>query len=69
MVNEEERNTRSLHLYQGAKIRYEVKVGMHQGSVQSHFLCAVVVDVVTVLARNVVLSELLHGWRLLRVKV
>ena len=44
-------------LYEGEKLRvgvdlelseeFEVKVGMHQGSVLSHFLFAVVVDVVT----------------------
>ena len=39
---------------------FEVKVGMHQGSVLSHFLFAVVVDVVTKLASDCVLSELLY---------
>ena len=38
---------------------FEVKVGMHQGCVLSHFLLAVVVDVVTELAR--VLGELLYA--------
>ena len=38
-----------------------VKVWMHQGSVMSLFLFAVVVDVVTVLAREGVLSELLYA--------
>ena len=56
-------------LYDGAKTRvrvdselseeFEVKVWMNQGSVLSPFLFAVVVDVVTVFAREVVLSELL----------
>ena len=46
-----------MSLYQGAKTRvrvdselseeFEVKVGMHQGSVLSHFLFALVIDVVT----------------------
>ena len=39
---------------------FEVKVGMHQGSVLSPFLLAVLVDVVTELARDGMLSELLH---------
>ena len=38
---------------------YEVKVGMNQRFVLSPFLFAVVVDVVTELARGGVLSELL----------
>ena len=37
---------------------FEVKVGMHQGSVLSHFPFAVVVDVVTEFIREGVLSEL-----------
>ena len=50
-----------MSLYEGAKTRvrvdselskeFVVKVGMHQGSVPSPFLYAVVVDVVTVFAR------------------
>ena len=36
-------------------------MGMHQGSVLSTFLLAVVVDVVTELAREDALSELLHA--------
>ena len=39
---------------------FEVKVGMHQGSVLSHFPFAVVVDVVTEFAREGALSELLY---------
>ena len=49
-------------VHEGAKIRvrvdyelsekFEVKVGMHQGSVLSPFLFAVVVDVVTEFARG-----------------
>ena len=38
---------------------FEVKIGMHQGSVLSHFLFAVVVDVVTEFTREGALSELL----------
>ena len=40
---------------------FEVNVGMHQGSVLSPFLSAVVVDVVTEFAREGVLSELLYA--------
>ena len=60
-----------MSLYEGAKTRvredsalseeFEVNVGMHQGSVLSPFLFAVVVDVVTVFARDGALSELLHA--------
>ena len=39
----------------------EVKVGMHQGSVLSPFIFAVVVDVVTEFAREGALSELLYA--------
>ena len=39
----------------------EVKVGMHQRSVLSDFLCAVVVDVVPEFARDGALSELLYA--------
>ena len=62
-----ERSLMSLH--EGSKMRvkenselseeFEVKVGMHQGSVLSHLL-AEVVDVVTEFAREGTLSELLH---------
>ena len=54
-------DTRSLvrlvmSLYQGVKTRFgvefEVRMGMHQGSVLSLFLFAVVEDVATELARN-----------------
>ena len=58
-----------MSLYKGAKMRVrvdselseepDVKVGMHQGSVQSPFLFAVVVDVVTEFAREGGLSELM----------
>ena len=58
-------------LYEGAKIRvivdselseeFEVKVGVHQGSVLSPFLFAVVVDVVTEFAREGALIELLYA--------
>ena len=60
-----------MSLYEGAKTRVrvdsellediEVKVGMHQGSVLSTFLFAVVVDVVTEFAREGALSEWLHA--------
>ena len=60
-----------LGLYEGAKTRvrvkselseeFEVKVVMHQGSVLSTFLFAVVVDVVTEFAREGALSELLYA--------
>ena len=60
-----------MSLYEGAKTRvrvdselseeFKVKVGMHQGSVLSPFLFAVVVDVVTEFARDGVLSELLYA--------
>ena len=58
-----------MSLYEGAKIRvivnseseeFEVKVGMHRGSVLSSFI-TVVVDVVAKLARGGVLSELLYA--------
>ena len=58
-------------LHEGAKTRvrvdselleeFEVKVGMHQDSVLSPFLFAVVVVVVTESARECVLSELLYA--------
>ena len=51
-----------MSLYVGADSElseeFEVKVGMHQGSVQSPFLFAVVVDVVTEFAREGALGEL-----------
>ena len=60
-----------MSLYDGVKTRVrvdselseesEVKVGMHQGSVLSPFLFAVVVDVVTEWPREGVLSELLYA--------
>ena len=40
---------------------FEVIVGMHQGSVLSPFLFAVVVDIVTEFAREGALSELLYA--------
>ena len=40
---------------------FEVKVGIHQGSVLSPFLFAVAVDVVTEFAREGALSELLYA--------
>ena len=36
--------------------KFEVKVGMHQGSVLSHFILAIAVDVVTEFARDGALS-------------
>ena len=60
-----------MSLCEGAKTRvrvdfelseeFEVKVGMHQGSVLSLLLFAVVVDVVTEFARLGALSELLYS--------
>ena len=60
-----------MSVYKGAKTRvtvdselseeFEVKVGMHQESVLSAFLFAVVVDVVTEYAGEGVLSELLYA--------
>ena len=60
-----------MSLYEGAKTRvridselseeFEVKVGIHQGSVLSPFIIAVVVDVVTEFAREGALSELLYA--------
>ena len=60
-----------MSLYEGAKTRVrvdselseglEVKAGMHEGSVLSPFLYAMVVDVVTELAREGTLSELLYA--------
>ena len=60
-----------MSLYEGAKTsvrvkselseEFEVNVGMLQGSVLSPFLLVVVVDVVTVFAREGVLSELLYA--------
>ena len=40
---------------------FEVKVWMHQGSVLSPFIFAVVVDVITEIDREGVLSELLYA--------
>ena len=63
--------TSVMSLYEGAKTwvrvdselseEFEVKVGMHQGSVRSPFLFAVVVDVVTEFAREGALRELLYA--------
>ena len=60
-----------MSLYEGAKTRvrvdsefsdeFEVKMGMHHGSVLSPFLFAVVVDVVTEFVREGALSELLYA--------
>ena len=60
-----------MSLYGGVKARvrvdsdlsevFEVKVGMHQGYVLSHFLFVVVVDVVNEFARENALSDLLYA--------
>ena len=57
-----------ISLYDGVKTRvrlvseeFEVKVGMHQGSVLSPFLFAVVVDVVTEFVREGTLGEFLYA--------
>ena len=60
-----------MSLYEGVKTRvrvdtelseeFDVKVGMHHGSVQSPFLFAVVVDVVTEFTREGALSEMLYA--------
>ena len=59
-----------ISLYEGAKLRvrvdselseeFEVKVGMHPGSVLSTLFFAVVLNVVTNFAREGALSELLY---------
>ena len=75
MSNVKERNTRSFVqisdecMREQRKVRvdselsyeFDVKLGMHQGSVLSSFLFAVVVDVVNEFAREGVLSELLYS--------
>ena len=60
-----------MSLYDGAKTRvrvgsayseeFEVKVGVHQGSVVSSVLFAIVVDVITENARRGVVNKLLHA--------
>ena len=60
-----------MSLFEGAKMRvsvdselseeFEIKVKNHHGSVLSHFLFAVVVDVVTEFVREGALSELLYA--------
>ena len=59
-----------MSLYDGAKTRvrvglelseeFEVKVGVHQGSVLPPLVFAIVVDVVTENVRNVLMSEMLY---------
>ena len=58
-------------LYEGAKTRvrvglelseeFEVKVGVHQGSVLSPLVFAIMVDVVTESVRNGLVSEMLYA--------
>ena len=60
-----------MNLYEGAKTRvrvglelseeFEVKVGVHQGSVLSPLVFAIVVDVVTESVRNGLMSEMLYA--------
>ena len=60
-----------MSLYEGAKTRvrvglelsqeFEVKVGLHQGSVLSPLLFAIVVDVITESVRNSLRSEMLYA--------
>ena len=60
-----------MSLYDGAKTRvrvgsayseeFKVKVGVHQGSVLSPLLFAIVVDIITENARRDVVNELLHA--------
>ena len=60
-----------MSLYEGAKTRvrvglelseeFEVKVGVHQGSVLSPLVFAIVVDVVTESVRNGLMSEMLYA--------
>ena len=60
-----------MSLYDGAKTRvrvgsaysekFEVKVGIHRGSVMSPLLFAIVVDIITENARRGVVNELLHA--------
>lgn len=60
-----------MHLYEGAKTtvrvgselseEFEVKVGVHQGSVLSPLVFAIVVDVVTESAREGLISEMLYA--------
>ena len=47
---------------------FEVKVGVHQGSVLSPLLFAIVVDVITEKARRVVVNELLYADDLLLIR-
>lgn len=76
MGNEEERYTKGngramTSLYEGAKTRvrvglelseeFELKVGVHQGSVLSPLVFAIVVDVVTESVRNGLMSEMLYA--------
>ena len=55
-----ERATSSVRVDSVLSEEFDVKVGMHQGSVLSHFFSAVVVDAVIELAREGVLTDLLY---------
>ena len=76
MGNEEERYTRVMvtavmSLYEGAKTRvrvglelseeFEVKVGVHLGSLLSPLVFAIVVDIVMENVRNGLMSEMLYA--------
>ena len=52
------REQRQVRVDSELSVEFEVKVGIHEGSVLSPFFFAVMVDIVTELAREGALSEL-----------